>query len=344
MKSKIFVLLIIAAFLLSVVGLIFADTNKAARANELAGLLPTSDMVVTVDTQRLFDQALPQIFSANQEKLTQINAKIDEIKAKTGLDARQFRQIAAGVSTKQVSANEVDYEPFVLARGTFNAGGLISVAKLASKGKYREEKIAGRTVYVFAAKEMVEKNKPQAKDSTFDKFFDKILNSLTKEIALTSYDDNTIAFGSLARVREAFEKKTRVGSDVLTLANRNPNAFVNFGAKFPNGLSNLIVLDNDELGKNLDGIRQVSGALSVENNSANLSLAAKTAQAEQAQSLHDLLNGLRFFGNIVRGQAGEDKKVYARMIDGYKVTRSGSEVVFDLQVPQTDIDILLGKK
>lgn len=340
MKSKIFVLLIIAAFLLSVVGMIFADTKKSAKANQLAVLLPASDMVVTMDAQRVFNQALPQIFSANQENLAEINSKIDDFKTKTGLDARQFQQIAIGISTKQISAKEVDYEPFVLARGTFNADSLVAVAKFASNGKYREEKVAGRTVYVFTTQEIIEKNKPQASNSMID----RLIRSLTKEIALTTYDNNTLAFGSLARVREAFQTKTRVGNDVLSLANRNPNAIMNFGAKFPNGLSNLIVLENDELGKSLDGIRQVSGAMNIENGGANLSLAAKTAKEDQAQSLHNLIEGLRFFGNIVRGQKGEDKKVYARMIDGFKINRSGSELSFDLQVPQADIDILLGKK
>ena len=342
MKSKILVLLIIAAFLLSVAGLIFADTKKPAKNNELVALLPASDMVMTLDTQRLMSQALPQVFSANQAKLNEINAKIDQVKTKTGLDLRQFQQVAVGVSTKEVAPKKIDFEPFALARGNFSAGALVSVAKLAANGKYREEKIGKRTVYVFTAKEIIEQNKPNANNSMMDKMFDKLINSLTREVAVTTYDNNTLAFGSLARVREAFETKTRVSAEVLGLANRNPNALLSFGAKLPNGLSNFINLDNDELGKNLDAIRQMSGALNVDGGNATVSLMAKTLNDQQAQGLHETLEGLQMLGKgLLGGMKGEDKKVYARMAENARITRSGSEISFNLQVPQTDINILL---
>jgi hypothetical protein len=44
------------------------------------------------------------------------------------------------------------------------------------------------------------------------------------------------------------------------------------------------------------------------------------------------------------GEKGADKKVFARMIENARIINNGSEVMLDLQVPQSDIDILVGMK
>jgi hypothetical protein len=342
MRYKIFAFIAAFAFVLNGVGAGFAQTKAAAfQTKELAALLPASDGVITLDVQKLLSESVPQILAGKPQMLGDINAKIDELRDKTGLDARQFEQIVIGVATKQITAREVDLEPVFLARGKYNSNALIAVAKLASNGKYREERIGNRTVYVFTGKEIVAQNKPKTKNSWFDKAVDRMINSLTKEIAVTSLDGNTLAFGSLARVRETFEVKTRASGEVLSLINRKPNAVLSFGAILPSGLSKFVDLDNDELGRTLDSIRQMSGALEVSANNVTLSVAAKTLQAEQAQTLHETLEGLQMLGKAFIGGRGEDKKVLARMIDNARITRSGAEVALDLQVPQSDINILL---
>lgn len=343
MRYKIFAFVAAFAFVLNTaVGAGFAQTKPvAAQTRELAALLPASDVVVHFDAQKLLNESAPQILSGKPQMLADINAKIDEMREKTGLDARQFEQIVIGVATKQITAREVDLEPVFLARGKYNANALIAVAKLASNGKYREEKIGSRTVYVFTGKEIVQQNKPSTKNSWLDRMIDRTINSLTKEIAVTSLDGNTLAFGSLARVRETFEAKTRATDEVLNLINRKPGAVMSFGARLPNGLSPFAALDNDELGKTLDSIRQISGALEVSANNVVFTGAAKTVQPEQAQTLHETLEGLQMLGKAFIGGKTEDKKVLVRMIDNLRLTRSGAEVAFDLQIPQSDINILL---
>lgn len=345
MKSKIFVLVAVFAFVLTNVGAAFAQTKTASQTNGLAALLPQSDGVLTLDVQRLLNEAAPQILSGKPQMLADINAKINELRDKTGLDARQFEQLVVGVATKQVSAQEFDLEPVFLARGKYNANALIALAKVASNGKYREEKFGSRTVYVFTGKEIVEQNRPKSKGSWFDQALDRMIKGLSKEIAVTSLDGNTLAFGSLARVRETLESKAKVSNEVLSLASRKPSAVVGFGMQLPNGLSNFIKLDNDELGKTLDSIRQISGAIEVAGDNANVFVAAKTLRAEQAQTLHETLEGLQMIGKAFIGAGrGEDKKVLARMIENARITRNSSEVAVDLQVPQSDINILLGVK
>ncbi len=111
-------------------------------------------------------------------------------------------------------------------------------------------------------------------------------------------------------MRETFESKLRVGADVLDLVSREPNAVMSFGAKLPNGLSEFVDMDNDEIGKNLEAIRQISGAVDVGDGRATVSLVAKTLEAAQAKSLQETLEGLQMIGKaFIGGAKGADKKV-----------------------------------
>ena len=349
MKKKIFALLVAIAFGVNMAAVALADvkTNKNERqTGSLAALLPASDAVVTFNGQRLVNEGLPQVLSANQPMLKGILGKIDEVKNKTGVDLRQFEQFALGISTKRIGAKEFDFEPVVLARGSFTAAAMISLGKVALNGKYREEKIGDKTVYIFTPPVGIKPQiKAQTNKSVFEKAMDKMIDKLSREFAVSSYDGNTLAIGSPARVREALQTKMRVSSEVLSLVNRKPNALINFGMTVPSGMSALINLENDELGKNIDSIRQISGVIDLAEGNAIVSLAAKTLRPEQAQALRETLDGLQMVGKtLLGGSKGADKKVFARMIENARITNNAGEVTLDLQVPQSDIDILVGVK
>lgn len=355
MKTKFFAAFVAFAFVLNAFGTAFADTKKvraAKQTNTLAALLPASDGVLTFDLKRALTEAVPQILSAKPQMITDVNAKIDEIKTKTGIDLRQFEQIAVGVSMKQIAANEIDLEPLVLARGKYNPGALIALAKLASKGKYREEKVGAKTVYIFSMSEIAEQNKPAADDATIapkkdwlGNAIDRMMNGLLKEVAVTSYDGNTMAFGTVARVRETLEAKPRINSELLGLINRKPNAIAAFAANLPTGLTNFIDLETDEFGETINSIRQMSGAMELIKGDTAVSLTAKTSNAEQGKNLNDILVTFQGIGkSFLGGAKGDDKQVFARMVENVKITRNLTEVSLDLQVPQTDINILLGAK
>lgn len=348
MKKKIFAFLTVCTVVLSAISLSFADTKgkkKVKNDNQLLALLPPSDALMTVDAKRFFGEALPQILSGNQPLLAEILGKFDDIKTQTGIDVKQFQQVAVGVNAIKVSEKEYDFEPLLLARGQFNAAGLVAIAKIASNGKYREEKIGDKTVYAFSAREIIEQNKGKISNSMITKILDKMLAGLSNELAVTTYDNNTLALGSLVRVREMLETKVRIGGEVLEMISRKPNAIINFSAKVPNGLSQFVELDNDELGKNLDAIRFLNGSMDVLDGSTTVSMSAKTVNSEQAKGLKDTLDGLQTIGKaLLGGSKSPDKKVYGRMIENAKIVQNGNEVMLNLQVPQADINVILGEK
>lgn len=348
MKKNIFAFLTLAAIVFGALGTGFAqtkDSKKIRTMNELLALLPPSEAAIAIDAKRLFGEALPQVLSGNQPLLKEILGKFDEIKSRSGIDYKQFQQVAVGISSIKNAGNGYDFETLVLARGQFNSAGLMTAAKVAAGGKFREEKIGERTVYVFSAQDAIEQNKSKIPNSKIADTLTKMLAGLNKEMALTSYDNNTLVIGSLARVRELFtETKLRIGPEVLGLVSRKPNAILNFGAQLPTGLTPFMELEDDNLGKSLAGIRQISGAMDITGGNTVVSVSAKTVDAEQAKGLKETIATFQSFSGILKSSKGEDKKVYARMLENARVAQNANEVTLDLEVPQADINVIIGEK
>lgn len=337
-----------------------ADAKSAAKQTaQLAAQLPASDAVMTLNVQRLVGEALPQVLSGNQPLLAEIVGKIDELKNKTGFDLRQFEQVAVGVSSlKNANQAELDLQPLILARGALNANALIAVGKIAANGKYREEKIGARTVYIFSPQQFLppRKSAGAAPDSTatkkaasfFERIFGKTIDTLSREVAVTAFDTNTLAVGSLARVRETFAAAPRrvpIGADVLSMVNRRPSAIAAFGLKLSEGMSSIIPnLGNDEIAQSINSIRYLAASLDAEDGNVAVSASAKTLRPEQAKDLQEKIIGLLSLSSVFLGGSGADKQVFRQMAENLKVARVRNEVTLDLQIPQTDINILLSKK
>lgn len=346
MKTRFIAIATAACLLLNFVAFASVDTRKQRakkrQTNRLVSQLPASDGVAVFEAKRFLGDALPQILSSNQPMLGQIMAKVTEIENRTGIDLRKFDTVAVGVAMKQVNAKEVDFETVAIANGDINAAALVSIAKLASKGTYREEQIGGRTVFVFTAKEVMQKTSSQSTNSKIVGMLDKALDGLTKEIAVTTLDNNTLVLGNLKRVRETLEAKTHPSADLTAKLMQNASAVMSFAVKTLDGMSKFMPLDNDELGKNVDAIRYLSGSLDVATAGTSLQVTAQTLKAEQAEGLKSTLEGLQMVGKaILGGSKRTDQQVYGRMVKAAKFTARGNEVTLDLLVPQADIDILI---
>jgi hypothetical protein len=321
-----------------------AVDNKAAKTpahtGHLVAMLPAVDGVVAIDAKRFFSTALPKVLSANPTLLGKITSGLDEMKADTGVDLRQFEHLVVGISAKKVGAKDVDAEPVVIARGQISSAALIGAAKLAANGKYREEKVGDKTIYLFSPKAVVH----QMPAGTDPAVADKVVSKMGKEIAVTVLDANTIAFGDLALVRQTISTtKTSVAAEVTSLLAKNETAVVNFAGRIPGGMGALLPLENDELGKNIDSIRFVYGGMDVTGDAATVSVTARTLQSTQATALLETLEGLQMLGKAFLGSAkAADKQVYARLIESAKFSAAGNEVMLNLQVPQSDIDVLVG--
>ncbi len=348
MKTRSFAAVVIAVLLLNFVGLAAGDDNrrvaKKGQVSRLVTLLPSSDGVAVFDAKRFLNDALPKLLSANQAILGEIMAKITEMENRTGIDLRKFDQVAVGVTSKQVSATQTDFEPVAIASGDISAGALIAIVKLASNGTYREETISGHTVYIFVPKDVAHKTAAKSPNSQVADTIDHVLSSVTKEFAVTALDRNTLAIGTVPRIRETLRGQSHVSAELTGLLSQKETAVMSFALRTPDGMAKLVSLDNDEFGTNIDSIQLLSGSVEVATIGTTLRLAARTKKPDQAQSLKDTLDGLQIVGKAVFGGSKRpDQQVYARLIRNAKFDLHGSDVSLDLLIPQADIDALVAK-
>ena len=328
MKYRIFAVLVLSVLVLNLGGSTFADSKVRKGGSELVSLLPASDGVVILDARRAFNDALPKLLSSNQPMLAKITGEIDNFQSRFGIDIRQFESVAAGVTARKIGEKKYDMDPVVIARGQASSASLIAGAKAASAGKFTEERISGKIIYIF-------KDVKLASDTVTTKRF-------SGDVALTAVDSTTLAFGTPARVRQAVEAKTKVDLELTSLLDRSGTAVTSFASKVPPGLKSFVPMENDELGRNIDSIQYVYGNADVAGDLASIHVTARTLQNAQAKSLHETLEGLQMLGKaFLGGSKAADKQVYSRMIGAAKFSLQANEVTLDLQVPQSDIDLLV---
>lgn len=343
MKTRIVALSAVAVLMFSVVGFaIFQSPSGAGAASRLVSLLPASDAVAVFDSKRFLNDALPKVLSSNQPMMAEIMSKLSEMEQRTGIDLRKFEQVAVGVRITQIADKDYSFEPVAIASGDVNAGALVAAAKIAAGGRYSEEKIGGKSVYVFSAKDVLKKTPIHTTNSKIGRIVDHAVNGLMKEVAITALDGNTLAMGSLPRLREGLDGKSRVGLDITSLLSASGTSVMTFSAKPPGGLSRFLPMDNDDLGKNIDSIEYLAGSMDVAAAGASLQMLARTKQPEQAAELKETLEGLQMLGKAVLVNSKRvDQQVYGRMVKNLKLSTRGSDLTLDLTIPQSDIEILI---
>jgi hypothetical protein len=344
MKSKLFAVFTLSIFVLNTTAFAMPDAKarKAADTAALVAMLPASDGVVVFDIKRFLDSALPQMLSGNQPMLAEVTKAIDEAKEKTGIDVRQFETLAAGVTAKPTAPKKYDIDSVLIARGQVSAPTVLAAAKLAAKGKYREEKIGERTVFVFEARDVAAAHAPQGHSATGG-MIKKALGALSKEMAAVAMDANTLAFGDVDKVKETAAGSSKVDKELTGLLSKTVAPVATFAARVPEGMSAFLPLDNDELGKNIDSIKLMYGSMDVTSAGTNLNATVRTLQADQALSLKETLDGLQMLGKMFLGSSKRaDQQVYARLIENVKFASKGTEVSMSLAIAQNDIDFLIG--
>lgn len=171
MKKKIYVLSFVVALALGAVAFISGYAGRSAAAvNNAASALPASDIVVTVDTQRLLGETLPAFFADNPALLAKVNQKIERFKADVGVDLRTFDSLAVGLRFSSPSGH--DFDGVVIARGHFDANQVIDAAFAAGQKKgeveRREEQYEGKTIYIAVPQRRKQSDKRHTVPSNTD--------------------------------------------------------------------------------------------------------------------------------------------------------------------------------
>lgn len=303
-----------------------APSANAATPADALSYLPASDAIALIDVRRLLNQTLPRILAQDPAKLAQANAEVEKFKARTGIDPRSFDRVVLGTRYVYPTPNVTKLETVAIARGTFDAQALVAAGRIAANGKYREEKYHGATIIVISINDQM-------------KLFG-FWNMKVNELAVCGLDGSTLAIGDLGIVRAAIDagKRGRASADLVTLATRDPNAVIGFGANVPSALLANLNVGNDTVAKDAKSIRQVYGSLGSVENDVSLMLVARTDTADAAKNLSDTVEGLKQLGGILVTRMQQPRKALAQSaLDNLKITTRGNEVEIRTRVDAANL-------
>ena len=306
--------------------------NAAPAASNLMASLPESDAVAQIKLKQLLNEAMPRILANSPARLTEVNASIERFKNRTGLDARMFQQIALGIRFTYPAEGVTKLETVALANGAFSSAAMVAAGRVASNGKYREEKYRDKTIYVFTLDETIR---------VLGVFDFKIA-----ELAATPLDDNTLALGDPAGVRGVIDgtrTRKRANAELIALASRDPNAIIGFGSNMSEQLVGNLDIGNAPIAADLKSLRQVYGSVGTTERDLQLFLGARAVNATAAKSLGDTLEGLKQFGALLVGRLTGARGVLAKSaLSNLQIATDANELQIRTSVAQAEIGPLLG--
>ena len=314
---------------------IHAQTRGRHSVPPDAGLmasLPESDAVAHVKVNQLLNEAMPRILNGNSAKLSEVNASIDRFKERTGLDPRMFQHVALGVRYMYPSEGVTKFQTVGLAKGTFSSAAMVAAGRVASNGKYREEKHRDKTIYIFTLEEHIK--------------LLGVFDFRITELAASPLDTDTLALGDPAGVRAAIDAsrlRKRANAELIALANRDPNAVIGFGSNMTEQLVNNLDIGNAPIAADLKTLRQVYGSVGTTERDVDLFIGARAVNAQAAKSLGDTLEGLKQFGSFFVGRLSGAKGVLAKSaLTNLKIVADANELQIRTSVAQAEVGPLLG--
>lgn len=306
--------------------------STAPASPALMASLPESDAVAQVKVKQLLNEAMPRILAGNPAKLSEANASIDRFKDRTGLDPRMFQQVAIGIRFTYPSEGVTKLQTVALANGSFTPGAMVAAGRVASNGKYREEKYQDKTLYIFTLEENVK--------------LLGVFDLRIGELAAAPLDNNILALGDPAAVRSAIDasrSRKRANAELIALANRDPNAVIGFGSNMSEQLIGNLDIGNAPIAADLKTLKQVYGSVGTTASDLQLFLAARAVNAQAARSLGDTLEGLKLFGAALVGRLSGAKGVLAKSaLSNMQIVADANELQIRTTVAQAEVGPLFG--
>ena len=335
------------------------QTKIINKGYELAKLLPDSDAVIMFKAGKVYREILPRFLSANhQSLLAKVTNELNEIKADTGFDWKNVENMAIGLKIA-LGLKRKSGLPNILRLMLLRSGDKIDskvplwMAK--RRGKYNDEKIGDRTIYLAHKDKSSDKNKSKKAASKAKK--PKLKKPSFPTFAVASYNENTLVMGFPEQVKNTIRESQKISADILDLPlhkpnadildllRHKPNAVITFGAYFPNGLLSLIDVEAfknfDELAAAIGSIYKAQGSLEVNEESAFISMVVETLDAGHASLLHDALFAFRFFLKTgFKTNDAEEAELF-KIIENTEVSRDEKKVMLSLKVTENAFGFLL---
>lgn len=307
-----------------------AQPTTRAKTPDIFSFVPVSDGVVVVDAKRLLNETLPRVFAGDAAKLAHINSELDKFKTDTGIDARAFERVVVSARYTHPSPTVTKLEPVAIAEGKFDARAITLAARLSGKGKVREEKYRGATIIILINDQM--------------KLFG-LWNMRVRDLAITALNANTVALGTPATVRAVIDTgrtPRRDSVELVSMATRDPQAVIGFGANVTKALWSNLNLGTDAIAQDVGSIRQAYGSVGTTATDVALTIVARTDAPASAKNLGDTLTGLKQLAGMLVMSMNADRRALAQSaVANLTINARTNEVEIRTQVTAANLALIL---
>lgn len=348
--------------LIAIIALVAASSASASAqvlsgaAREDLSSLPDSQVVMFVNARRITNEALPRV--ASPAKYESVFA---DAKRMANVDLRQIEYVLVGVRlTNAPSSALAPVEFGVVVRGGFNADALVSFARLAQQGLYRDETHGGKTITIFKVS------------------FDNDANRGTSvaqspqpvspsEVAVVALSADALLIGTPSYVTSALDARenesARVKTDLVDLALRNPDALVSLAGELPPSVSKYLdsadgnkdlknLFLNDETRRLIDSIRQIQASVNMTAAQFGLQTILRADSPENARAISGLVTtGINAAEAEIRKAAAkrggrltaDDERAMSALTTLTNIA-SDNDLTLSVSVPQSTVTEMLRDK
>lgn len=314
--------------------------------------LPPVEVIFRVRVSRLFREAIPVIFSRRRALISEMNAGLNQLQAMSGIDPRLIDTVTLGMRAKHGVAfdpNSFDY--VMLVEGRYDVNNVITLARLASQGKFRETVLRGTTIYTFDVAGMMPKL-PARQSQAYP-----------VAISFAALDERTLAIGVPSMVQSVIsnmksESNVYLNDDLNEMLARNKTAIIDVAGYVPPAFSEqmskysalvpslpsstvdeaLPLPDPAETLRLMSTVNQFYFAVGAEAGQLNIILRARTATPEQAAALGATFRSLQQFMNTKINDA-----LGRQILQQMRFQASGREVEATSVLPQAALETIIAE-
>lgn len=303
-----------------------AQGTQAAASYDPLPALPTSNIVAFANVQRILVEVVPRLMMKDPATLLKMTTALNDVYTKTGVNLLSIDRIAAGLQFIGPATHDMKKDNLgiaIIAHGDFDADRFITFLKQTVNNKGSHESYGGKTIYI--------EPRPAPPAIKTDR----------QTAAVTFLDDHTMVIGDLPQVRatvDAATGKGRVDSTLVQLATRDPSSLIGLAGNVPpeliKDLQSTMSDDPTEqaIGKLLTGLKQVFASFGATQTEFDATTGARFETEAEAQSISDLLLGLR-----QQAAANVDVQELRELISAVQITAQGDQVQIKASLPNSDV-------
>jgi hypothetical protein len=309
-------------------------TSPATQAmiNSLASL-PEADTLIYINPQRILNEVVPKLMPAKD--VAEMQKGFEEVKKNAGIDPTKVDYIVIAVRFKKPTA-DLNFQPpefMVVASGDFSADSLLTLARMASQGKLRDEKYANKTIGLMTIDPIAK----EAEKNPFLKAF--------SEVGIVAVNANTIAAGTPGYLRAAIDAgdgKGRISTEALNSLVRDPNALISFAGtpwhSFATSFGMLGTETTPRAPRCESKIGDMYAALTMDATNFMIRGVTNADNPDTAKILANLYSGLLKYATASIPDAQAQS-----MLKGLAITAEGDEVHLSADFPQQMVIDLIQK-